>query len=203
MKNIILISGATGVGTTSVALAIARQKGILYVVGTDSIREAARQLVPYAINPFLHKSSYLAGKSRRYEAKPEDVKKEKIVRGFKTQSSAVKICIDGIINRYTKEDSPVIIEGINLIPGDYGKLNESGNATHILVDLENEALHYERLQRRIQTVPTRSNSYLENFREIRWLRDYLVREAIGNKVLIVDNSSILENTITKILSLTC
>lgn len=200
MSRIILISGATGVGTNSVASGIAKKKGILYLVGIDAIREAARQLIQEPVNQSLHKSSYLAGKSANYDSKPEDIKKEKILKGFKTQSSAVKVCVDGIINRYLKENSQTILEGVNLVPGDYNKLITAGNATQILIDLEDEEIHLARLRNRVITTPTRGNVYLDNFREIRYVRDYFVRKARENNIQIVDNSGNLEDTINRCLS---
>ncbi len=200
MSRIILISGATGVGTTSVASGMAKKKGILYLVGIDAIREAARQLIKEPINQSLHRSSYLAGKSANYGSKSEDVRKEKIVRGFKTQGSAVKVCVDGIINRYLRENTQTILEGVNLVPGDYNKLITSGNATQILIDLEKEEIHLARLRNRAITNPARGNAYLDNFREIRYVRDYLVRKARENNIKIVDNSGNLEDTINRCLS---
>ncbi len=199
--NIILISGASGVGTTSVASAILKKKDLLYLVGTDAIRESARQIILPSVNPYLHKSSYLAGKSEKYECKPEDIKKEKIVRGLKIQSSVVKVCIDGIINRYIKEGDSIIVEGVNLLPGDYNPLIENGLGKQVLLDIPNEELHLQRLKNRIKIHPQRGDRCLNNFMEIRLIRDYLLKKAIKNNIPIIDNSNNIECTIENCLGI--
>ncbi len=199
--TIILISGGTGVGTTSIASALAKDRNIQYVVGTDAIREAARQLVNPAINPYLHLSTYLAGRTSGYNTKTDDVKKEKIVRAFKTQTSVVRVCIDGIIKRYLKEESPLIIEGINLLPGDYSDFLDSDLVKQILVDIPDEQLHFARIKERTDRQPQRGNDYLGNFKEIRWLRDYLVNRANQRGIPIIHNTDSLESTLSKINSL--
>ncbi len=198
----ILISGATGVGTTSLASAISNKFGIQYLVGTDAIREAARQIIKPEVNPYLHKSSYLAGKSTNYDLKPEEIKREKTVRGFKIQSLAVKGCIEGVVSRYMKEGLLFIVEGINLLPGDYNPLLEEGSINQVLIDLASEKVHLDRIRLRTLKNPSRGNQYEENFREIRWLRDYLARKAKENHIPIIDNSGSIESALAECLPIT-
>ncbi len=197
--KIILLSGATGVGTTSVATAMAKQLGLQNVLCTDAIREAARQLVPVTINPYLHRSSYLAGQSPNYGSKSEEVQREDILRGFKDQSRVVQLCVEGIVSRYQKENTPMIVEGVNLIPGNY-PLNK--DIKHILIDIEDEDLHVSRLRERIAKSPDRGASYLQYIKEIRWLRDYLKRKAYESHITIEDNSRSLEDAVKDCLDLT-
>lgn len=197
--NILLISGATGAGTTSIASAIAKECNVLYVVGTDSLREAARQLIVPEVNPYLHRSSYLAGKSHNYASKNDDIKKEKIVRGFKTQCSAVKVCVDGVIKRYIREESPLIVEGIHLIPGNYQEIVGRGIAEQVLIDIEDSNIHMERIKARITKNPARGDDYLRNFQEIRWIRNYLLRKALNSSIEVINNSGNLEETVRQCL----
>jgi len=197
----LLISGVTGVGTTSIASAIANRRGIQYLIGTDAIREATRQIIRPEVSPSLHQSSYLAGKSKNYSSKSEEIKREKIIRGFKNQSSAVKICIDGIIIRYQIEGLRFIIEGINLLPGDYDNLIKRKEIRQILIDIPQETIHLDRIRLRTSRNPSRGNQYKENFKEIRWLRDYLLRRARDNNIVIVENDGKLEDTVMQSLSI--
>lgn len=199
--NIIVISGATGVGTTSIASGIAQREGIIYIVGTDTLREAARKLVIPQISPYLHKSTYLAGKSRNYESKPELIKIENIIKGFKAQSAAVKVCIDGVVQRYIKEGSLAVVEGINALPGGYKELIDEGICRQVLIDLEEESLHIERIRKRMEKYPNRGNDYLKNIKEIRWIRDYLLRKAEDNKIPILNNSGSLDDAVNQCISM--
>src|SRR5829696_7035057 len=63
---VVLIGGATGVGTSTLAADVARRLNIQSVVGTDSIREVLRRAISPDLLPLLHKSSY--------EIKREDVR---------------------------------------------------------------------------------------------------------------------------------
>src|SRR5215208_5438287 len=55
---VVLIGGATGVGTSTLAADVARRLNIQSVVGTDSIREVLRRAISPDLLPLLHKSSY-------------------------------------------------------------------------------------------------------------------------------------------------
>ena len=55
---VVLIGGATGVGTSTLAADVARRLNIQSVIGTDSIREVLRRAVSPDLLPILHKSSF-------------------------------------------------------------------------------------------------------------------------------------------------
>ena len=55
---VVLIGGATGVGTSTLAADIARRLNIQSVIGTDAVREVLRRAVSPDLLPVLHKSSY-------------------------------------------------------------------------------------------------------------------------------------------------
>ena len=55
---VVLIGGATGVGTSTLAADVARRLNIQSVIGTDSIREVLRRAISPDLLPILHKSSF-------------------------------------------------------------------------------------------------------------------------------------------------
>lgn len=77
MNQIILISGGTGVGTSKLSLELAKNKNITNIISTDSIREIIRTLIHPSLNPFLNKSTYLAGKTQNYNEKETKLKKNR------------------------------------------------------------------------------------------------------------------------------
>jgi len=62
MKNpIILISGGTGVGTSTYSLELAKALGINNITSTDMIRESIRSIFESEVIPFLNQSTYSIG----------------------------------------------------------------------------------------------------------------------------------------------
>src|ERR671932_921123 len=63
---VVLLGGATGVGTSTLAADVARRLNIQSVIGTDAIPEDLRHTISPDLLPWLHKSSY--------EITPEDMR---------------------------------------------------------------------------------------------------------------------------------
>ena len=116
-SKLILLSGGTGVGTSKFAFELAKSLHIPYIQGTDSAREIIRSVVNKDLNPSLSKSTYIAGKTKNYESKNNDVQKSEILRAYKNQCAAVNVAIEGIVNRSLNENISLIVEGIHLLPG--------------------------------------------------------------------------------------
>ena len=57
---IILIGGASGVGTSSMAFELASRLGLKNLISTDMIREVMRKIVSKELSPVIHKSSFNA-----------------------------------------------------------------------------------------------------------------------------------------------
>ena len=55
---IILIGGASGVGTSSMAFELASKLGLKNLISTDMIREVMRKIVSKELSPVIHKSSF-------------------------------------------------------------------------------------------------------------------------------------------------
>jgi 2-phosphoglycerate kinase len=110
---VVLIGGATGVGTSTLAADVARRLNIQSVIGTDSIREVLRRAISPDLLPLLHKSSY--------EIKREDVRvpieeEETVLFGFRQQASQVAVGVEAIVDRGLKEGTNLVVEGVHLAP---------------------------------------------------------------------------------------
>jgi 2-phosphoglycerate kinase len=110
---VVLLGGATGVGTSTLAADVARRLNIQSVVGTDSIREVLRRAISPDLLPLLHKSSY--------EIKREDLRvpveeDETVLFGFRQQASQVAVGVEAIVDRGLKEGTNLVIEGVHLVP---------------------------------------------------------------------------------------
>ena len=202
---IILISGGTGVGTSTYSFELAKAVGISSAISTDWIREIIRSTLSKDVIPYLDKSSYLAGKTDNYSEKNEDIQKSEIIRAFKNQATSINSGIEGVIRRANNENMPVIIEGVHLIPG---KLKESqayakysDNIFEFFIYIKDEEVHKSRFLSREKNAPERNiKKYVENFKEIRWIQEYLMQRADRYPEIVqIENSSDVRTGLDKIM----
>lgn len=199
IKNpIILISGGTGVGTSTYALEIAKQFEIHNITQTDAIREAFRSQYRKRFHPILFTSTYLIGQTQNYSIKPESIQQAEIIRGYKNQAQSVGCGIEGIVKRAIKENIPCIIEGVHIVPGkiqdsEFYK-NSSDRFIEYIISISEKAVHAQRFQMRQEQAPERSmKKYLNHIREIRWIHDYLVsRSQRYENITQIENSGSFE-----------
>ena len=209
MRNkIILLSGSTGVGTSTYSLILANMLNIYTIIGTDSIREVIRSILHSKINPTLEKSTYLAGQTKNYANKDEAIQRAEIIRAYKTQCDAVDVGIEGLIKRAKQENTSLILEGVHLRPGKLieSKILNEDETLEFLLYICDEKVHKRRFEQRQQQAPERMmKKYIDNFREIRWIHDYLFERAkhaygvclINNSKSIEDGIKIIEERLTK------
>jgi 2-phosphoglycerate kinase len=190
---VVLIGGATGVGTSTLAADVARRLNIQSVVGTDSIREVLRRAISPDLLPLLHKSSY--------EIKREDLRvpveeDEIVLYGFRQQVSQVAVGVEAIVDRGLKEGTNLVVEGVHLVPEIIlDRYRDHPNVCSLVVYLSDEHVHRSRFYiRALGTAMRRpAEEYIAYFREIRQIHDYIVESSARTGVQAVENLSI-ENT---------
>ncbi|MEW6637359.1 MAG: 2-phosphoglycerate kinase [Actinomycetota bacterium] len=190
---VVLIGGATGVGTSTLAADVARRLNIQSVIGTDSIREVLRRAISPDLLPILHKSSY--------EITAEDIRVpveecERVLFGFREQASQVAVGVEAIVDRCLKEGTNVVIEGVHLAPEIIlDKYRDHPNVCPMVVFLSDAGMHRSRFYLRALGTAMRrpAEEYIAYFREIRQIHDYIVESAARTGVQAVENVSI-ENT---------
>lgn len=187
---IILIGGATGVGTSTLAADVARRLNIQSVIGTDSIREVLRRAVSPALLPMLHKSSY--------GVKKEDIRvpvaeEELVLYGFRAQSSQVSVGVEAIVERGLREGTNLVIEGVHLVPEIIlDRFRDHPNVCSLVVYLSDEDVHRDRFHVRALGTSMRrpAEEYISHFREIRQIHDYIRESAERTGIFAVENLSI-------------
>jgi len=190
---IVLLEGGTGVGTSTFALKLAAALDIPVVVNTDCVREVLRTAIAPEVNPALGRSTYLAGRTRSYERRSEREKRHEIIHGFKMQCSPIQAAVDQIVRRAIKENRSILVEGVHLQPGRirttdwYQQID--GRIVELFLYIEDPDVHRERFLYRQRKAPERPMGiYLENFREIRWIHDYMLERALqNNEIFRVNN----------------
>lgn len=178
--TVIALSGPTGCGKSTVATELAHKLGIVRIISTDVVREVMRTVIPQAIAPHLHKSSFELS----------------TVESFLEQARLVSTGINGIIKRAKDECLSIIIEGVHIVPG-LTLLDET--IQHFMLYLPDESMHVDYLTTRTdETKGARPvERYLAHMDRIREIQDHLMREAHDHGTLLIDNSS-MEETVAEI-----
>ncbi|CAN5652976.1 2-phosphoglycerate kinase [soil metagenome] len=187
---VVLIGGATGVGTSTLAADVARRLNIQSVIGTDAIREVLRRAISPDLLPILHKSSY--------RIKSEDIRvpveeEERVLYGYRAQASQVSVGVEAIVERGLKEGTNLVIEGVHLAPEILlHRYQEHPNVCSLVVYLTDEDMHRDRFQVRALGTSMRrpAQEYLGHFKEIRQIHDYIVESAQRIGVQTVENLAI-------------
>jgi 2-phosphoglycerate kinase len=187
---VVLIGGATGVGTSTLAADVARRLNIQSVIGTDAIREVLRHAISPDLLPALHKSSY--------QIKPEDIRvpvaeEERVLFGYRAQASQVSVGVEAIVERGIKEGTNLIIEGVHLAPEIIlNRYRDHPNVCPLIVYLSDEAAHRDRFYvRALGTAMRRpAEEYIAHFKEIRQIHDCILESAACSGIYAIENLSI-------------
>ena len=187
---VVLIGGATGVGTSTLAADVARRLNIQSVIGTDSIREVLRRAISPDLLPILHKSSF--------DIKPEDIRMpvddgDTVLFGYRAQASQVCVGVEAIVERGIKEGTNLVIEGVHLAPEIIlERYKDHPNVCPLVVYLSDEEAHRTRFHvRALGTAMRRpAEEYIVRMEEIRQIQNYILRSAMRCGIYAVENLSI-------------
>ncbi|WP_407391432.1 2-phosphoglycerate kinase [Methanobrevibacter sp.] len=188
---IILIGGASGVGTSSMAFELANRLRLKNIIGTDMIREVMRKIVSEELSPVIHKSSFDAHESIRTPA----VRIDSVIEGFISHVDVVNVGIEAIIERSVKEGISTIIEGVHVVPGFIKQeLLDNNNIIIFTLTVDDEEAHKQRFYARCRQpwVKRSLERYMENFGTIRKIQGFLVEQAKIHDAHIVNNVDINE-----------
>lgn len=188
---IILIGGASGVGTSSMAFELANRLRLKNLISTDMIREVMRKIVSKELSPVIHKSSFDAYESIRAPS----VRVDPVIEGFISHVEVVNVGIEAIIERSVKEGISTIIEGVHVVPGFIRKdLIEDNNIIIFTLTVDDEESHKQRFYSRCRQpwVKRSLERYMDNFDAIRKTQDFLVEQANINNTRVINNRDINE-----------
>lgn len=179
---IIALTGAPGVGKSTLATRLAVRLGITRVVTTDTIREVLRSIIPRTVLPELHISTY-----ETTQTHPGDPP----LGAFHRQSRAVSAATVPVAMRLASEHTSAIIEGVHLMPGFLRQALAEHPDRPIVVEmvavLHSIETHRAHLVRRTHREPTRDGQrHLRNLERIRDLQGLLVEQANAADVPIYD-----------------
>ena len=188
---IILIGGASGVGTSSMAFELANRLRLNNLISTDMIREVMRKIVSKELTPIIHKSSFNAHESIKMPLTDRDY----VIEGFINHADVVNVGIEAIIERSVKEGISTIIEGVHVVPGFIRQdLIDDNNIIIFTLTVDDEESHKQRFYSRCRQpwVKRSLGTYMDNFETIRKTQSFLVEQAKINNALIINNVDINE-----------
>ena len=188
---IILIGGASGVGTSSMAFELANRLRLKNLISTDMIREVMRKIISKDLSPVIHKSSFDAYESIRTPS----IRIDQVVEGFVSHVDVVNVGIEAIIERSVKEGISTIIEGVHVVPGFIREdLMENNNIIIFTLTVDDEESHKQRFYSRCRQpwVKRALERYMDNFPTIRKTQKFLVEQAKIHDARIINNVEINE-----------
>jgi 2-phosphoglycerate kinase len=224
---IILLGGATGVGHSTIAFKLSELYPVRGFQRTDTIREVLRMALSPYVNPEIFVSSYKAHQHLDSIYKdPQIMPRNEVVLGHIRQMECVFLGVESAISRDVRENINSIYEGVHIWPGKL-KQAEWYNKSHrqkiadaykkmgfellraeeydkhvieVLIDIENPEMHKKRfLQREIYSPLRPSDKYLDNMKNIRLIRDFLVDQANINGIPIIQNVN-LEDAVNQCIA---
>lgn len=183
---IVMLAGTTGVGKSTLATMLAHRLGITRVIATDVIRQVLRAFFSHDFMPAVHYSSFEAGQAVDLLA---DRGADADLVGFIRQTESVGTGVAAIVDRACQEGTPMVLEGVHLVPG---MLNEDLRRRCVPVEavlvVQDDESHRGRFSVRGGDRP--AERYLAGFERIRKLQDFLVERAGAAGTPVIENDNI-------------
>ena len=171
---VLLLSGTTGVGKSTLATMAAHRLGITRVIATDVIRQVLRASFSRDFMPSVHSSAF-----------------EVDMAGYAEQAEAVGTGVAAIVERACDEGTPIVIEGVHVSPGMLSRtVADRCLVVEAVLVVEDEGLHRAHFEARGDRRP--AERYLARFDQIRLIQDHLTGKASARGVAVIDNANIDE-----------
>ncbi|MHA1592957.1 MAG: hypothetical protein ACTSUP_10880 [Candidatus Heimdallarchaeaceae archaeon] len=179
----ILISGAIGVGKSTLSQKIAGDLSIQHVIGTDVVRDILRKILSVEVMPELHSPSYSAYETLRpiYSSRFEEV-----ILGFENHSKYVNLGVEAVLSRAATESVSIIIEGVHLLPALFDEnILSQPNVLYMTISIPDLQLHKENLS---SQYTKEKDDLIIHFNDIRKIHDHIVNETRIRKLPVVETS---------------
>ena len=196
---VVLIGGTAGTGKSTLATTLAHRLGITRLTSTDMIRHILRTFFARDVMPDVHVSSFEARRAvDSLVAEGEDPD----LLGFRMQAEHVGAAVRAIVQRAVDERTPLILEGVHLVPGVLpDDLAGDAVVVHAILAVTDEAAHRGHFEARAYAEARGPvERYVEQLDTIRKLQAHVLEWARRDGVPVIDNPS-LDEAVQQMLAL--
>jgi 2-phosphoglycerate kinase len=192
---VVLLSGVTGVGKSTVATQLAGRLGFVHVIATDQVRQVVRAFFSHEFLPSVHHSSFDV--ARAMPEPPDD--DAGTVAGYMQQVHDIAPGIDALVERAILDRTPLVLEGVHLVPElPNPALCDQATAVRALIAVRDPEAHRRNFHSRgLQTLRA-PERYLEALDRIRVIQDHLIERAERAGIPVIDEGN-LERTLRRVL----
>ncbi|HEX8104444.1 MAG TPA: hypothetical protein VF533_17645 [Solirubrobacteraceae bacterium] len=196
---VVLIGGTAGTGKSTLATTIAHRLGITRLTSTDMIRHILRTFFAVDVMPDVHCSSFEARRAVRQLA-PEGTDLDLL--GFRLQAEHVASAVRALVDRAITERTPILLEGVHLVPGLLpDDVRSRALVVHAVLAVEDEEAHRSHFELRGEAQARGPTArYLDSFATIRKLQDHLVEAAEAAGVPVIRTVA-LDDAVAEMLGL--
>jgi 2-phosphoglycerate kinase len=192
---VVLLSGVTGVGKSTVATQLAGRLGLVHVIATDQVRQVVRAFFTHEFLPSVHHSSFDV--ARALSDLPEG--DEGTIAGFLHQVHDIAPGVDALVERAISDRTPMVVEGVHLLPDlPSPAISEQATTVRAMIAVHDPDEHRRNFHMRgLQTLRA-PERYLEAIDRIRTLQAYLIGRAEIAGIPVIDAGG-LESTLRRVL----
>ena len=174
--RLLVITGASGVGKSTLSARIASSLEFDKVVATDTIRETLRTQISHNEDPALHRSSFQPGESNAIE-------------DWKNTTTPLNSAIEAIVQREMKRGGDLLMEGVHFVPN-FAIIDEwrayGGEACGVVLAVEDVEEHVRMIAGRRKHNGRSVRHYLDHIDRIREIQFEMVRLAENSGWVVID-----------------
>lgn len=185
----ILIGGSSGVGKSTIALALGHRLGINRVIGTDTIREIMRTILSPELEPTLYNSSFEVSNIKTAFVN------NKLIYSFEQQVRLISEGVKSVLRRGIKEGLTMIVNGVHIVPGFIIDSEEFDDKCHIfryILDVPDINSHIHNFYTREEGSHRDPKRYSDQIVNIRNIQNYINSQAHERDVRIIKNKEFME-----------
>lgn len=182
--RLLIISGATGTGKSTVAIKIAAKSNFSRLISTDVIREIMRATSDEEGDSALHRSSFSIGKSN-----------DAILDWLET-CQVLEKGIEATINRALREGIDLVLEGVHIVPSDRlirPWIKAGGIAVGVVMAVDDEKKHQSMIVDRDTHSFRNADRYIANFSRIRQIQNGLIERSKVASWPVIDISRVVSD----------
>ena len=174
--RLLIITGASGVGKSTLTARVAAALEFDKVVSTDTIRETLRTQISIDESPALHRSSFQPGGNSTID-------------DWKNTISPLREAIDAVIHREIKRGGDLLLEGVHFMPSldiidswrAYG-----GKSCGVVLAVDNAEEHVQMIVGRKKHNGRSVKHYLDHIERIREIQGEMSRLAKNSGWSVID-----------------